>query len=236
MIKNMNTVISAAGFLLSFAVSSLMAADGDSAAAKPAAAASTSTAPKAIEYKITEEIPSVTVMHNGQPVVIVRNQNPENTINPAYAKTTRKCPPFCVNPISIAPGVETIGEVEMLDYLKRASAGEPIVVIDSRTEDWVAKGTIPGSVNVPWTHMGVANDPANMATVLEFHFGVERTDKFWDFRNAKTLVLFCNGMWCGQSPTNIRNLLAIGYPAHKIKWYRGGMQDWEALGLTTVKP
>jgi len=42
-------------------------------------------------------------------------------------------------------------------------------------------------------------------------------------------------MWCGQSPTNIKDLLALGYPAHKIKWYRGGMQDWEILGLNTAK-
>ncbi|MED5532474.1 MAG: rhodanese-like domain-containing protein, partial [Pseudomonadota bacterium] len=49
-------------------------------------------------------------------------------------------------------------------------------------------------------------------------------------------VMFCNGMWCGQSPNNIKNLLKFGYPAHKIKWYRGGMQDWEILGLSTAKP
>ncbi|HAU06853.1 MAG TPA: sulfurtransferase, partial [Gammaproteobacteria bacterium] len=24
--------------------------------------------------------------------------------------------------------------------------------------------------------------------------------------------------------------------ASKIKWYRGGMQNWETLGLSTVKP
>jgi hypothetical protein len=30
--------------------------------------------------------------------------------------------------------------------------------------------------------------------------------------------------------------MRFGYPANKIKWYRGGMQDWEILGLTTVKP
>ena len=53
---------------------------------------------------------------------------------------------------------------------------------------------------------------------------------------AKTLVMFCNGMWCGQSPANIRTLLRFGYPADKLKWYRGGMQDWEILGLTTVTP
>jgi hypothetical protein len=30
-------------------------------------------------------------------------------------------------------------------------------------------------------------------------------------------------------------LLALGYPADRIKWYRGGMQMWEQLGLATVK-
>ncbi len=30
-------------------------------------------------------------------------------------------------------------------------------------------------------------------------------------------------------------LLNLGYPPHKLKWYRGGMQSWEQLGLTTVK-
>jgi rhodanese-related sulfurtransferase len=49
-------------------------------------------------------------------------------------------------------------------------------------------------------------------------------------------VFYCNGAWCGQSPTNIKTLLMLGYPANKIKWYRGGMQDWRMLGLTTVPP
>jgi len=25
-------------------------------------------------------------------------------------------------------------------------------------------------------------------------------------------------------------------PPHKLKWYRGDMQDWKMLGLTTVPP
>jgi rhodanese-related sulfurtransferase len=34
----------------------------------------------------------------------------------------------------------------------------------------------------------------------------------------------------------IKGLLKMGYPPHKILWYRGGMQDWESRGLSTVKP
>jgi len=46
--------------------------------------------------------------------------------------------------------------------------------------------------------------------------------------------MFCNGAWCGQSPANIHSLTRMGYPPSKIKWYRGGMQAWETLGLTTA--
>ena len=31
-------------------------------------------------------------------------------------------------------------------------------------------------------------------------------------------------------------LLTLGYPAEKLKWYRGGMQSWEQFGFTTVDP
>jgi rhodanese-related sulfurtransferase len=67
-------------------------------------------------------------------------------------------------------------------------------------------------------------------------FGVkEGDDGELDFSEAKTLVLFCNGIWCGQSTSNIGTLMQMGYPAEKLKWYRGGMQDWVSAGLTTVK-
>ena len=194
---------------------------------------------QAAEVNITREIESVTVKHGESDVDIMRNQNQKNTVNPAFAKTSRKCPPFCIQPSTLAPGVETIAELEILDYLKRMSEGDDsIVVIDSRTPAWVAKGTIPGAVNIPWTSLNPAKgaDPISIGEILEERFNAKNLEGLWDFRNARTLVMFCNGMWCGQSPNNIKNLLGFGYPADKIKWYRGGMQNWEILGLTTAKP
>ena len=194
---------------------------------------------QAAEVNITPKIESVTVKHGETEVNVMRNQNQKNTINPAFAKTSRKCPPFCIQPATLAPGVETIAELEMLDYLKRKSEGDDsIVVVDSRTPDWVAKGTIPGAINIPWTSLNPAKgaDPISIGEILEGRFNARNLEGLWDFREARTLVMFCNGMWCGQSPNNIKNLLGFGYPADKIKWYRGGMQSWETLGLTTVKP
>ncbi len=113
-----------------------------------------------------------------------------------------------------------------------------IMLVDSRTEDWVAKGTIPGAVNIPFNKLDQTKgaDPLSIGEIMEKQFNVKSVEGLWDYTNAKTLVLFCNGMWCGQSPTNIKTLIKFGYPPHKIKWYRGGMQDWEILGLTTAKP
>jgi rhodanese-related sulfurtransferase len=191
----------------------------------------------ALDVNITADMPSLEVMHNGQKVVIQRNQNQENNVNPAFGKTSRKCPPFCIQPGELAPGVETIGELELMAYLKKMSDGDKsIMVVDSRTPDWVAKGTIPGAVNIPWDKLNIGkSDPITVQEILEKQLGAKQQDGFWNFDGAKTLVLFCNGSWCGQSPTNIKGLLKIGYPAHKLIWYRGGMQDWELLGLTTVK-
>lgn len=192
----------------------------------------------ALDVRISSEFEYLDVMHNGRKVRIQRNQDENNTVNPKYARTSRKCPPFCIQPAVIAPGVETIGELELLGYLQQINNGDDsILLIDSRTPDWVKNGTIPGSVNIPWTTLnpGSGADPFAIADTLEKRFGARSQEGLWDFSEAKTLILFCNGMWCGQSPTNIRSLLKFGYPPHKLKWYRGGMQAWEILGLTVVK-
>lgn len=191
-----------------------------------------------VPVKITRSLASVDVLHEGKTVTIKRPQDTSNRMNPDFTKTSRKCPPFCLQPASIAEGVETIGELEMLDYLQKRSAGDDtLLIIDSRGPKWIAKGTIPGSVNLHYKKLklGSADEDA-IADILENQFGALRLTEFWDFSSARTLVFFCNGMWCGQSPTNIRALLKIGYPPNKLKWYRGGMQAWETAGLTTVKP
>ena len=185
---------------------------------------------------ISKGVMSVEVINHGKTTKITRNQNNKNTIKQAFSKTSRPCPPFCIQPMVLAPGVETIAELEVMDYLKKMADGDKsILVIDSRTPDWVKKGTIPGSINIPWTKLNASKaDPISIGDIMEDKFNVEGDDEDRDYSSAKTLVMFCNGMWCGQSPNNIKSLLKMGYPAKKIKWYRGGMQDWEVLGLSTV--
>ena len=103
--------------------------------------------------------------------------------------------------------------------------------------EWLTKSMIPRAISISWMRLHTPNaEPAAVAGILQLQFGAGRLGPLWNFSYAKTLVFYCNGVWCGQSPTNIRALLAMGYPAHKLKWYRNGMQGWMLLGLTTVQP
>lgn len=193
-----------------------------------------------LRVNITRDLPSITVMDHGKPVVIERNQDPDHTVTAEYAKTSRDCPPFCIQPMQLLPGVHTIGELEMIQFLKKKAEGDKTIeIIDSRTPDWYRNGTIPSAVNIPWTQIyrGASTyEPLVVESLLTDKFNAKVSDGIWDFRGAKTLVLFCNGAWCGQSPTNIKELVSMGYPADKIYWYRGGMQSWSNLGLTTIQP
>ena len=147
---------------------------------------------------IAAEIESITVKHGENDVKIMRNQNQKNTVNPAFAKTSRPCPPFCIQPSQLATGVETIAELEVLDYLMRMSGGdESILLIDSRAPAWVAKGTIPGAINIPWTSLnpGRGADPISIGEILTEQFNAKNLEGLWDFRNAKTFqilgVIYC---------------------------------------------
>lgn len=175
-----------------------------------------------LDVNIAKDRPVVEVQTEDGPVTIQRVQDTENQVSGEWALTSRQCPPFCVQPMTPAEGVTTIAELELLDMLEDPE----VLVLDSRTTDWFQNGTIPGAVNVPY------------ATVLDQlgTLGCEPDFEGWDCSNARTVALFCNGPWCGQSPTAIRNMVSAGYPADRIYYYRGGMQAWNMLGLTTILP
>ncbi|ANT63626.1 sulfurtransferase (plasmid) [Salipiger sp. CCB-MM3] len=172
------------------------------------------------EVGIARDMPKVTVESASGPVVIERIQDPAHEISGEWARTSRPCPDFCIQPFTPAPGVATIGELELIALLQDPDA----VVIDSRTPDWFEGGTIPGAINIPYTY--VIDELAQL--------GCEPDFDGWDCAQAKRVALFCNGIWCGQSPTAIRNMIGAGYPPERIFYYRGGMQVWRLLGLTVT--
>lgn len=185
---------------------------------------------------ITSEIPFVELEINNEFMVIERNPDNNAVIPAAFAKTSRPCPPFCVHPMSIADGVETYGELELLDFLDNSVQSGTGLLIDARTPRFYNAGTIPGSINLPFNLVTPDDSNPFLNPILAQLGGEQQGDGSWDFSNAKQMVLFCNGPWCGQSPRAIRNLISIGYPPEKLKYYRGGMQNWLMFGLTVVIP
>jgi rhodanese-related sulfurtransferase len=171
---------------------------------------------------IAPGIASVTVETPSGPVEISRIQDPENVVTGEWAKTSRPCPNFCIQPMSPAEGVTTIGELELIAFLQDPE----VTVVDSRTPDWYLGGTIPGAVNMPYTEM----------TDRLGELGCELDFDGWDCTGARQVAMFCNGLWCGQSPEAIRRMIDAGYPAERIFYYRGGMQSWRVLGLTVTQP
>ncbi|MHA7221207.1 rhodanese-like domain-containing protein [Arthrobacter sp. RHLT1-20] len=112
-----------------------------------------------------------------------------------------------LQPLQRAPGVVTLGELELLESITGGA-----VLVDSRVPGSRAGITIPGAVNLPHDR------------ILEFR----------DQLNPSRLsVIFCNGPQCPQSPAAIRALLETGYPASALAYYRGGLHDWVTLAMPT---
>lgn len=183
------------------------------------------------QSNIKKGMTEFSVTLSGETCTIARTQAKGNKIHAAYSTTERGAP----QPISLGKGIETLGELEFIDYMMKAEKDESIMIVDTRTEGWHRDLRIPCTVNVPYT---LLNDDEEIAilTVLD-NFGVEENDdETLNFDNAKTIIGYCNGYWCGQTPGMfVRakfSLINLGYPAEKLKYYRGGMQAWTSLGLS----
>jgi len=171
---------------------------------------------------ITKERMEVTVpLPDGGSAAISRIQDNDHQVSGEWARTSRACPPFCIQPMQPAPGVTTIGELELLAMLEDPEA----MVVDGRVRRDFEGGSIPGAINIPYTEAGDRLD----------ELGCEVDFDGFDCANARPVALFCNGPWCGQSPAAARRMIEAGYPAEKIYYYRGGMQVWRMLGLTVTE-
>ncbi len=209
-----------------------------------------------VAVKITKD-KSFSTVHDGSELIkISRIQNTSHVIEGSFTKTSRPCPPFCITPLQVGEGVTTVGELELIKFMETSMFRGKGVLVDARTTSWYRRGTIPGSINIPFTvflkdegdfelietleslgavQRGNVNSMLRMVESFGFLEGDQKTRE-WDFSEAKKLLLWCNGPWCDQSPYAIKALLELGYPAEKLYYYRGGMQMWQSLGLTTVMP
>lgn len=188
------------------------------------------------EVRITKDIMQLEYKFAGKTYVIERNQDQDARIPEDFAKTSRPCPVFCIQPITPHEGVEVFGELELIKFMQEYVGEGKGFLIDSRTKDWYVKGTIPGAVNLPFNVFVPSESNVFFESVMSMLGGTKSEFDEWSFKDPKDLLLFCNGPWCGQSPTAIRNLIEINYPPEKLHYYRGGMQNWVGMGFITEMP
>ncbi|MBL8330597.1 MAG: hypothetical protein JNJ71_17295 [Rubrivivax sp.] len=177
--------------------------------------------------------PHVDVVHEGRKVRIQRIQDVHNRLLDDDARTSRPCPPACIQPMLAAPGVETVGELELLDFLARDVQAGTGLLLDVRLPELYRLETVPAALNVP--HSVMRADNPHIDRIL-LALGASRTGSIWDFSQARTLTLFASGPWSDEAVQAVLALRALGYPPTRMRFYRGGLQAWRMLGLTTVVP
>ncbi len=186
-----------------------------------------------ILVKITPNTPYIDINDHGVKVRIKRIQDTSHRLTDDFAKTSRACPPHCIQKIKISKDIETIGERELINFIKNKVYTKKGLLIDARIKSLYEIETIPGAINIPYTLL-----EANSKIITDKLFHVLGAKKLengkYDFNNAKDLVVFCNGPWCIQSVIFIEDIIKYGYPKDKVYYYRDGMQGWKLLGLTTV--
>ena len=182
---------------------------------------------------ITKDIPYVHIKDNGVDIKISRIQDTGNRLTDDFAKTSRKCPPFCIPNIKIAKGVKTIAELELIDFIKNKVYKKKGILVDARLKSFYNLETIPGAINIPFTLTEI-NSKRVIDSLFKALGAKIKSDGSYDFSTAKDIAAFCSGLWCEQSSRFIKGIVRHGYPANKIYWYRDGLQAWKLLGLTTV--
>lgn len=150
-------------------------------------------------------------------------QTPQGPFTITRSKTACATDKGYIQPLVPLKGVRPVTEIEVLNALNDPST----MVIDMRDEDDPLDDTIPNSFHIPYNEI---EDRLNELGCTRSKGKAAR----WNCSNAKKVILFCYGPMCLQSPTGIRRMAQMGFPVSKIFYYRGGLMDWEALGLTTV--
>ena len=201
-------------------------------------------------------VPYLFVVHQGRSIRIERaiydSHKVRRDINSSMLHQAGSCPPFCIQPISLDVPVDTIAEAELVDFMLNQLRDGTGTLVDVRTRRNHESSTIPGSVNFSVQDILKGAEDEKFKAMLS-EFGVKPrgetgglagllesagfkdamlTDD-WDFTEAKELVFWANSAMDGIPAKSIGKFLEVGYPASKLKWYRGGLASWEFWGFNT---
>jgi len=181
------------------------------------------------KVKITPDMAYIYVYHKGKAVKVHRIQDTKNKLTGEYAQVYR--PGKSIQPIKMHTDVKTVGEVEILQFMKRKVNKKKGLLVDLRPKVDYKKESIPSAVNIP---ARVKDNKAKLERILKVLGAKRADDGTLDTSNALEVAFYCDGLWSDKSSDFIKVFLDLGYPADKILYYRGGFQMWKILGFTTV--
>lgn len=204
------------------------------------------------------DVPYLFVTHQGRSIRVERDIDASylarGNIRGTLIQNAKSCPPLCLLPMTLDIPVDTWGENEIIDFMLNDMRDKRGTMIDIRSKSTYDIATIPGSehwfirdlmqeaeidkLDKRFESFGARrHDGIPLLTRIKSMLGIvdtsNQTDE-WDFSDAKTLVFW------GVSPMEkapvvaIEHMLQAGYPAHKLKWYRGGLASWQYWGFNMV--
>lgn len=188
---------------------------------------------KMLSVKITDKLSSIQTKDSGQKIKIMRVQDTNNKLSDDFTKTSRSCPPFCIQSTKINSEIKNFAELELLDFIKNRVSTNKGIVVDSRLKSWFEVETIPSAINIPYTAVENRSKKKTKALFQVLGMKIEANGN-WNFSKAKELLIFDNGIWCEQAQHFVDGILKHNYPKDKIFYYRAGFQGWKLLGLTTI--
>jgi len=205
------------------------------------------------------DVPYIFISHQGRSIRIERDIDNSfkagTDIRGELTQTSGTCPPFCLQPLQLDVPVDTVAEAEIVDFMLMTMRNDKGVLVDVRSKKSFDYNTIPGSVNyfIGLINKGPGNkefdamlekqgamrreQPGWLTRQLE-NTGLADTSMLteeWDFTAAKVLIVWATSATDSSAASAIKALLSAGYPAEKLKWYRGGMAAWQYWGFTTVR-
>jgi rhodanese-related sulfurtransferase len=114
-----------------------------------------------------------------------------------------------IQPHELPGGVTAVGELEVVEHVR--SGG---LLIDTRQPEHVERGTIEGAA-------AICHE--------------EIVERLHELAPKGTVFLFCNGPQCTATPQAVAALLAAGWDADRLRYYRGGIHMWLTLGLPLTR-
>jgi rhodanese-related sulfurtransferase len=166
---------------------------------------------------------------DGERVKISRDNPQAANFVATFSAAATECGALCIAPMQAAEGVGTLGEAEVLAFLVTEVAGNAGLMVDARMPQDRALGFIPGSVSLPQETLADSNPFRD--DILRA-LGGRDLDGTFNFADARALLVYDTGPTSDDAGRLIASLLALGYPAGKLRYYRGGMQVWSLLGFS----